>query len=150
MRTWCFPRAARAGLDVEALEAEQVVAVLEASVLGVQGPAAECAALGDDDAVGARPSGSTTSAVTAWDLFFRLSTEFSLRRPMPPNSSCELPLINVRAAGEVRVEALDAAVVQRQHVVLDRLDQEQPLQLVQLVRAFRLARLCACVQSSGA
>ena len=52
---------------------------------------------------------------------------------MPPNSSCELPLIELRPAGEVGVEALDPAVVERQHVVLGRLDQEQPLELVQLV-----------------
>jgi hypothetical protein len=30
-------------------------------------------------------SGAATWAVTAWDLFLITSTEFSLRRPMPPN-----------------------------------------------------------------
>ena len=44
-----------------------------------------------------------------------------------------MPLDQLRPAGEVGVEALDAAVVQRQHVVLGRLEQEQPLQLVQLL-----------------
>ena len=40
-------------------------------------------------------SGTTTSAVTAWDLFLTLTTVFSVRRPMPPKSTCELPLISV-------------------------------------------------------
>ena len=41
---------------------------------------------------------------------------------MPPKSSCELPWISVGPPGEVGVEALDAAVVEREHVVLARLD----------------------------
>ena len=48
---------------------------------------------------------------------------------MPPKSICELPLDQLRPAGEVGVEALDAPVVERQDVVLRRLDQEQALQL---------------------
>jgi hypothetical protein len=40
-------------LDVEALHAEQVVAVPGLPVLGVQAPAADAAALGDDDPLGA-------------------------------------------------------------------------------------------------
>src|SRR4029453_2779426 len=39
--------------------------------------------------------GTTTSPVTAWDLFLMLTTEFSDSRPMPPNSSWELPLISI-------------------------------------------------------
>src|SRR5208337_2278257 len=34
----------------------------------------------------APPSGTTISAVTEWDLFLRLITEFSVRRPIPPRS----------------------------------------------------------------
>ena len=48
---------------------------------------------------------------------------------MPPKRICELPRDQLRPAGEVGVEALDPAVVERQHVVAHRLDQEQPLQL---------------------
>ena len=69
---------------------------------------------------------------------------------MPPNSICDLPWIELRPAGEVGVEALDPAVVERQHVVLDRLDQEEALQLVQLLGLFASAMSWACVQSSGA
>ena len=77
-----------------------------------------------------------------------LSTEFSLSRPMPPNSSWELPRDQRRPAGEVGVEALDAAVVERQHVVLDRLDQEQRCSSASLL-GFSAARSWAWVQSSG-
>ncbi len=38
-------------------------------------------------------SGTTMFAVTECDLFLMLSTQFSLKRPMPPTSSCVLPLI---------------------------------------------------------
>ena len=40
----------------------------------------------------------------------------------------------LRPAGDVGVDALEAAVVERQDVVLDRLDQPEPLQLGQLRR----------------
>ena len=75
--------------------------------------------------------------MTAYDLFFITTTEFSVSRPMPPNSSWRLPLDELRPAGEVGVEALDAPVVERQHVVLRRLDQEQALQLGELLRLLR-------------
>jgi hypothetical protein len=39
-----------------------------------------------------------------------------------------------RPAGHVRVEPLGPAVIQREHVVLGHLDQEQPLQLMQFLR----------------
>ena len=78
-------------------------------------------------------AGTSTSAVTANDLFLMLTTLFSDRRPMPANSSCELPLTSIGPAGQVGVDALDLPVVERQHVVLDRFDQPQPLQLVQLL-----------------
>src|SRR4029079_2190343 len=41
------------GLDLEALQAEQVVAVLRTSILRVQAPAPEGPALGEDHAIGA-------------------------------------------------------------------------------------------------
>ena len=46
-------------------------------------------------------------------------------------------VISCGRPGEVGVEALDAAVVEREHVVLRRLDQEQALQLGQLLRVLR-------------
>ena len=65
---------------------------------------------------------------------------------MPPKSSWELPLISVGPAGEVGVEALDAAVVERQHVVLARLLHEQRLELGSF-SGISAARSCAWVQS---
>ncbi len=78
------------GPDEDALEAEQVVAVARASVDEVKAPAAELAPLGDHDPVGAAVRDGHL-AVTAWDLFFRLSTEFSLSRPIPEKSSRVVP-----------------------------------------------------------
>jgi hypothetical protein len=65
------------------------VAVGRLAVFGVQSPAAEGPALRDDHPVGSR-GGTSTSAVTVCGLFFTLIIEASVRRPMPPNSSCEL------------------------------------------------------------
>ena len=39
-------------------------------------------------------SGTTISAVTEWDLFLRLRTQFSERCPMPPKRSWVLPLMS--------------------------------------------------------
>ena len=77
------------------------------------------------------------SAVTEYDLFFRLRTVFSVIRPMPPNNNWEGPFGHRGPAGQLRVEPFDAAVVERQHPVLDRLDQEQSLEGGQLVGVLR-------------
>ena len=53
---------------------------------------------------------------------------------MPPKSIWRVALDQLRPAGHLGFEALDPAVVERQHVVLRRLDQEQALQLGQLLR----------------
>ena len=55
----------------------------------------------------------------------------------PPHAAEQnLPraLDQLRPAGDVGIGAFGKAVVQGQHVVLDRFDQPQPLQLVQLLR----------------
>ena len=67
-------------------------------------------------------------------MFFIVTTEFSVSRPMPPKRSWDVPAYELRTAGHVGVEALEAPVVERQDVVLPRLDQEQALELGQLVR----------------
>ena len=66
------------------------MAVGRLAVFGVQSPAAEGPALRDDHPVGSR-GGTSTWAVTVCGLFFTLIIEASVRRPMPPNSSCEVP-----------------------------------------------------------
>ena len=63
-----------------------------------------------------------------------LTTEFSDRRPMPPNRIWELPLISTGRPAVSGFKPLCEVVVERQHVVARRLDQPQPLQLVQLLR----------------
>ena len=68
---------------------------------------------------------------------------------MPPKSSCDVALDELRPAGQVGVEALDPSVVEREDVVLARLDHEQPLQLVRASAGFSAARSCAWVQSIG-
>ena len=56
----------------------------------------------------------------------------SVRRFMPGNSTWRLPRDQLRPPGDRRVQALVSPVVDRQHVVLHRLDQPQPLQRRQL------------------
>ena len=62
------------------------------------------------------------------------TTEFSDRRPMPPKRSWRVAPDQLRPSREVGVEPLDPAVVEREDVVLRRLDQEEPLQLGELLR----------------
>ena len=83
------------------------------------------------DAGSLRPSGTVRSAVTAWDLFFTLSTTFSVSRPIPPNSTWLLPADQRRTSGQVGVEPLDAPVVEREDLVLRPLEQELLLQVSQ-------------------
>ena len=81
----------------------------------------------------APPSGTSTSAVTENDLFLMLTTLFSDSRPMPGKSSWELPWMSV---GRPASSGFSRSAVRSsigQHVVLDRLDEPQPLQLVQLL-----------------
>ena len=54
MRTWCSPAAdGLLPVDLEPLEAEEVVAVGRAALMEVEAPAGVGAALGDDHALGA-------------------------------------------------------------------------------------------------
>ncbi len=69
--------------------------------------------------------------MTAYDLFFITTTEFSVSRPMPAEQDLAVAVDELRPPGQVRVEALDAAVVERQDVVLAGLDEEQPLEMGQ-------------------
>ena len=115
------------------LDAEEVVAVLQLSRRGRTATSRRPAALGDDDAVGAADSGTTTFAVTECDLFLMLSTQFSLTR-MPVEQQLGVAADQLRAPGDVGVDPLESAVVERDDVVLDRLDQPKPLQLSQFLR----------------
>ena len=53
--------------------------------------------------------------------------------PHPAEQELALAADELRPPGQVRVEALDAPVVQGQHVVLARFDQEEPLEVMQLL-----------------
>ena len=120
-------------LGIEVVDAEQVVAVLESTGLAVEAPAADVGALRDDDPF-APPAGTSISAVTECDLFLRLSTAFSDRRLMPGKRICVVALDQDRPSGEIGIHALGNAIVEREDVVARRLNQPQPLQLVQLLR----------------
>jgi hypothetical protein len=63
---------------VEQLDPEEVVTVFEFAVLGVQAPAIEAAPLGNVTP-SAPDLGTTTSAVTEYDLFLMATTEPSLK-----------------------------------------------------------------------
>ncbi len=82
----------------------------------------------------APPSGTSTSAVSENDVFFIISTRVLGQPAHAAEQQLALALDQRRAAGRLGQAALDEAVVERDDVVLDRLDQPQPLQLVQLLR----------------
>ena len=96
MRTWCSPGGiGGVALDLEALQAEQVVAVDRPAVLRVEAPAAEGAALGDDHAAARRRSGTTTCGGDRVRLVLDVEDASSRSAgPCPPNRSCELPRIS--------------------------------------------------------
>ena len=134
MRTWCSP----AGIGVadsthEVLEAAPVVAVLELAVLGIEAPAADVRALGDDHALGALfrhldlGGDGVRLVLDAQDAVLR-------QAPHAAEEDLGLALDQYRPAGGVGIHLLHHPVVDRQHLVARRLDQPQPLQIVELFR----------------
>src|SRR4051795_6652576 len=125
-------RHGRLGLDVEASQSGEVVAVLRLAVVEVEGPAGERAALGDD-----HPGPAAVGDVDVGGHRVRLVLEVDDRvlaqAAHPPVEDLGLALDEDRSTREVGVEALDPAVVERQHVVLDGLDQPKALKLRELV-----------------
>jgi hypothetical protein len=98
--------------DIEALDAEQVVAVLRLPVLGVQAPAADAAALSDDHPLGA---GSGDDHLGGDRVGLVLDVDHRALREPPHAAEQQLgvALDQRRAPGQVRVEPLGDAVVQR-------------------------------------
>ena len=79
-------------------------------------------------------SGTSSSQVTANDLFL-MSTHTVLRQPAhAAEQQLGVALDQGGSSGDVGDEALDLPVVEREHVVLDRLDQPEALQLMQFLR----------------
>ena len=120
------------GLGREFVDAQHVVGELELAVLGVHAPAAELAALRDDHAVGG----------LAADFDFGgdgerlvLDADHAVLRQASHAGEelLRIPLDQGRSASRLRNKTLHLTVIQRQDVVLGRLDQELPLQLVQHV-----------------
>ena len=117
----------------ERLDAEHVVEELGLAALGVEAPAAEPAALRDDHALGAlgrhfEIGGDRERLVLDVDDAVLGQTAHAGEQQL------RVALDQLGPAGQIGVDALDLPVVERQHVVLDRFDQPQPLQLVQLLR----------------
>ena len=115
------------------LHATPVVAVLELAVLGVQAPAADVRALGDDHALGAllRHHDLGGDGVR---LVLEVQHAVLRQASHAAEEQLGLALDQHRPAGGVRVHLLDHPVVERQHLVARRLDQPEALQLVELLR----------------
>ena len=118
--------------DVVRLDAEHVVDELGLAALRVEAPAAESAALRDDHALGAlgghlEIGGDGERLVLDADDAVLGQASHARKQQLP------VALDQRRPAGQLGNEALDLPVVERQHVELDRFDQPQPLQLVQLL-----------------
>ena len=120
-------------LDLEALQAEQVVAVGRAPGFRVQAPAGEGAALGDDHALGARLRHDDFRR-DRMGLVLDVDEAVLAEAPHAAEEQLRVALHELRPADELGVEALDAPVVEREHVVLPRLLEPQLLQLGQLLR----------------
>ena len=131
---------------IKKLDAEKVVAIFQFSLMRIEGPAADAAAWATITPL-APASGTTTSAVTECDLFLRLTTEFA-QAAHAAEKDLRVAFNELRPAGHFRVEALDTPVVKGNHVVLDRFDQEGPLQFLELFRIL-FGKVEARVQSSG-
>jgi hypothetical protein len=120
------------GCDHVVLDAEIVVAVLEVSLVRVQRPTAGATTLGDDHAARAG----------AWHLDVRrhrmrlvLQRQHApLADPHSGEQELAVPADQLRAAGDVGIDPLEAAVIERNHVVLDRLDEPEPLQFSEFLR----------------
>src|SRR5262249_31092305 len=98
--------------NVVVIHAGDVVAVFERAVLRVEAPAADIGTLGDDHTLGTHIRhhdlrGHRVGFVLD-ALFLMLRTQFSDRRPMPPNSSWVFPLIST---GRPAVSGLNFSAV---------------------------------------
>ena len=119
-------------IDLEPLQAEEVVAVRRLAVRDVEREAAERAALGDDHAFGAAV-GHDDLGRDGMRLVLEVDDRVLRQPPHAAEEHLRVAAHELRPPGEVGVEPLDAAVVEREDVVLRRLDQEEPLQLAELV-----------------
>ena len=120
-------------LDVEVIDAEQVVAVLELAALRVEAPAADVASLGDDHALGAR-LGHLNLGGHRVRLVLDADDRVLRQSPHAAEEELGVPTDQHRPPGQIRVQPFGAPVIERQHVVAGRLDQPQALQLVELLR----------------
>ena len=128
----CALRDRLLGLGRELPDAEQVVDEARRAVLGVERPAPEAPALGDDRAVGRaighddlRGDGERL-VLDAEDAGLRQATHAA-------EQHLRVAADELGPAGDVGVEPLGGPVVEREHVVLRRLHQPEPLELVEPV-----------------
>src|ERR1039458_9136273 len=118
--------------DLRTLDAEEVVVVGWAAILHVDAPASEHTSLRDDDALCTALGNDNLSGdrmrlvLDVQDNVFREATHSGVEHlRVTPDQ--------LRTAGDFGIEALSLAVVDRQHVVADCLDEKQALQLAQLL-----------------
>ncbi len=129
MRTW---RDRRRAFDRVAVNAVEVIAILRLAILGVKAPATGESALGDDYPLGPGPR---HDYLRRHGVRLVLDVDDRAFAETPHAAKQQLPVAlgQLRPACDVGIGALGKPVVQGQHVVLDRLDQPQPLQFVKLL-----------------
>src|SRR4029079_2780173 len=117
-------------VDVEPLDAEEVVAIPGPALLHVQAPAADAADLGDDPALRATRGHVDLSRHRVRRVLD--ADDRALRQPAhAPEEPLAVALHEHRPAGDGRKQSLGDAVVERQDVVAGRLDQEESLELME-------------------
>src|SRR3954447_3071083 len=121
------------GLDLEALQAEQVVAVRRTATFCVQAPTGERAALGKDDAFGGRVANDDFRR-DGMRLVLDVEDAVLAEAPHAAEQHLRVPFDELGTADELGIEPLDAPIVEREHVVFAGLFEPQFLQLRQLLR----------------
>ncbi|MNW55505.1 hypothetical protein D3C74_331650 [compost metagenome] len=117
-------------LGRELLDAQDVVDELQPALLGVQAPAAEPPALRDDHTV--RTGGRDLDLRGHGERLVLDVHDTVLREPPHPGEQqLAVPVDEGRAPGGLGVQPVRGPVVEREHVVLDRLDEPQALEGVQ-------------------
>src|SRR5215207_8623791 len=136
-------------VDLEALQAEEVVAVGKSPVTRVEREAAERAPPCDRMTPLPPPSGTTISAVIACDLFFRERIELSDRRPIRRNSSWEVPRTSCGRPARSGLNCSKRRSSSGSTLYFLASSRKRRWSSASLSGSW-WARSCACVQSSGA
>ena len=111
---------------------KKVVAIFQLALVAVERPAAGLAALRDDDALGAAIGNGDLACDRVRLVLQRQHA--SLAHAHAREQKLLVSTNELRSAGDVGVDPLKAAIVERHDVVLHRFDQPEPLQFRQFLR----------------